>query len=174
MANGQSGAPAPAEYAPYYERYVSLVPEGDVVDTLDRQVADTLALLRGLSGEQGDHRYAPDKWTVKEVVGHMIDTERVFAFRALCFARGDAGPLPGFDQDVFAAHSDLSAVSLADLADELEHVRRSTVLLFRRLAPEAWARRGTASDAEVTVRALAHILAGHELYHVNILRSRYL
>ena len=172
-------APAPArpesnEYAAYYEKYVSLVPEGEVVETLERQGAETLALLRGLSEEQGAHRYEPGKWSVKQLVGHVNDTERIFSYRALAIARGDRAPLPGMDQEEYMAGVDFDARTLADLADEFEALRRSTVLLFRHLSPEAWARRGTASDNEVTVRALAYILAGHEAHHVRILRERYL
>jgi hypothetical protein len=172
-------APAPArpesnEYAAYYERYVSLVPEGEVVETLERQGAETLALLRSLPEERGAHRYEPGKWSVKQLVGHLNDGERIFSYRALAFARGDSQPLPGMEQDEWMAGVDFDARSLADLADEFEAVRRSTVLLFRHLSPEAWARRGTASDNEVSVRALAYIIAGHEVHHVRILRERYL
>ncbi len=166
--------PAPDEYAAYYEKYVSLVPEGGVAETLERQAAETLALLRGLGEEQGGHRYGPGKWSVKQLIGHVIDTERIFAYRALAIARGERAPLPGMDQDEYMAGSDFDARTLAGLADEFEAVRRGNVLMFRALGPEAWARRGTASDNEVTVRALAYILAGHEAHHVRILRERYL
>jgi len=166
--------PESNEYAAYYEKYVSLVPEGGVVETIERQGAETLALLRGLPEGRGAHRYEPGKWSVKQVVGHIIDTERIFAYRALAIARGESQPLPGMDQEEYMAGADFDARTLADLADEFEAVRRSTVLLFRHLSPEAWARRGTASDNEVTVRALAYILAGHEAHHVRILRERYL
>ena len=172
-------APAPArpesnEYAPYYEKYVALVPEGEVVETLERQGQETLALLHSLSEERGAHAYAPGKWSVKQVVGHVIDAERVFAYRALCFARGDRTPLPGFDQEVFDRGADFSARTLQSLANEFEVVRRSTLYLFRHLRPEAWGRGGNASDNEVTVRALSYIIAGHEAHHVRILRERYL
>ncbi|HJQ32024.1 MAG TPA: DinB family protein [Pyrinomonadaceae bacterium] len=172
-------APAPAkpesnEYASYYEKYVSLVPEGGVVETLERQGAETLALLRGLTEEQGARRYEEGKWSVKQVFGHVVDTERIFAYRALAIARGEQQPLPGMDQEDYMAGVDFDARTLASLADEFEAVRRSTVLLLRSLTPEAWARRGTASGYEVTVRALAYILAGHEAHHVRILRERYL
>ena len=166
--------PEANEYAPYYERYVSLVPDADLVETLERQGAETVALLRGLSEEQGAHRYEPGKWSVKQLVGHVCDGERIFSYRALAFARGDSQPLPGMEQDEWMAGVDFDARTLADLADEFEALRRSTVLLFRHLSPEAWARRGTASDNEVSVRALAYILAGHEAHHIRILRERYL
>jgi len=172
-------APAPArpesdEYAPFYETYVSLVPEGGVVETLERQGAETLALLRSLPEGRGGHRYEPGKWSVKQVVGHVIDAERIFAYRALVIARGERQPLPGMDQDEYMAGADFDARTLAGLADEFEAVRRSNVLMLRAFTPEAWARRGTASDNEVTVRALAYILAGHEAHHVRVLRERYL
>ena len=172
-------APTPArpsadEYASYYETYVSLVPDADLVGTLERQGAETLALLRGLTEEQGAHRYEPGKWSVKQLVGHVNDGERLFSYRALAFSRGDRQPLPGMEQEQWMAGVDFDSRTLASLADEFEAVRRSTLLLLRHLSPEAWARRGTASDSEVTVRALAYIIAGHEAHHVRILRERYL
>ncbi|HEX8283985.1 MAG TPA: DinB family protein [Pyrinomonadaceae bacterium] len=173
-------APAPAkpeadEYASYYERYVSKVPAGaDLIETLERQAAETLALLRGLDEEQAAHRYGPDKWSVKQVVGHMSDGERLFSYRALSIARGDSAALPGMEQEVWMDGADFDARTLSDLLDEFAAVRASTLHLLRHLSPEAWARRGTASDNEVTVRALAYIIAGHEAHHVGVLRERYL
>jgi hypothetical protein len=166
--------PAKDEYAPYYEKYTSLVLEGDVLATLDQQLAATLALLRSLPEQQGNHRYAPEKWSIKELVGHVIDTERIFAYRALRIARGDQTPLPGFEQDGYITNGNFDSRQLADLAAEFETVRQSTLFLLRHLSDEAWVRRGVASENEVTVRALAHIIAGHELHHLEILRSRYL
>ena len=172
-------APAPArpesnEYAAYYEKYVSLVADADVVGRLERQGAETLALLRGLPEERGPHRYAPGKWSLRQLVGHIVDTERIFTYRALAIARGERQPLPGMDQEEYMAGADFEARTLASLADEFEAVRGATLHLFRHLSPEAWARRGTASDNEVTVRALAYITAGHEAHHVGVLRERYL
>ena len=166
--------PEPNEYAPYYEKYVSLVPDADLVETLERQGAETLALLRGLDEEQGAHRYEPGKWSVRQVVGHINDAERIFSYRALSIARGERQPLPGMDQEEYMAGVDFDARTLSSLADEFESVRAATLHLLRHLSPEAWARRGTASDNEVTVRALAYIIAGHEAHHVRILRERYL
>ena len=166
--------PGADEYAPYYERYVSLVPEGDVLGALSRQLDDALALLGSVPAERGDGRYGPGKWSLKEVVGHVVDTERVFAYRALHIARGDAAPLPGMDQDVFMAGANFGAYTLGELADEFAHVRRASISLLGHLDEAAWARRGTASDNEVSVRALAHILAGHAEHHFNIIRTRYL
>ncbi|MFN2597963.1 MAG: DinB family protein [Pyrinomonadaceae bacterium] len=166
--------PGTDEYAPYYEKYVSLVPAGGIVETLRRQSADTLALLRSLTEEQAASRYEPGKWSVKEVVGHICDGERVFAYRALRFARNDSTPLPGFDQDPYVAAGNFDARTIRDLADEFESVRAATLSLFASLDEEAWARRGAANDTPVSVRALAHIIAGHELHHVGILREKYL
>ena len=165
--------PAPDEYAPYYERYVSLV-AGDVLETLERQGAETAALLGRLTEEQGGARYAPDKWSLKELVGHLIDTERILSYRLLRVARGDRTPIEGFDQDPYVANSNADARTLQSLAEEFGHVRAATVALARGLDPAAWSRSGVAHENEVTARALAHIIAGHEAHHVRILRERYL
>jgi DinB superfamily len=166
--------PRANEYASYYEKYVSLVPEGDVVENLSRQAGDTLALLRSITEERAGHSYAPGKWSIKQLVGHVIDAERIFAYRALAIARGDRASLPGMEQDEYMEHARFDARTLASLCEEFEHVRRANVLMLGGLDAEAWARRGVASDNEVTVLALAHIIAGHELHHVQILRERYL
>jgi hypothetical protein len=166
--------PDSTEYAPYYDKYVSLVPDGPIVATLGSQIETTLDLLRGLSETQGDSRYAPGKWTIKELVGHVIDAERIFAYRALRIARNDKTPLPGFEQDDFVAGANFNAIPLAELADELAVVRESNLRMFRHLTDDAWLRRGTASDNEMSARAAAYIIAGHELYHLDILKTRYL
>ena len=169
-----SERPAADEYAPFYETYVSLVPEGDVVGTLAQQLEETLALLRNVPASREDFSYEPGKWSVKEVVGHMTDAERIFSYRVLCIARGDKQNLPGMDQDDYMSSATFSQRRLADLAAEFEYVRRATLSLLRHLSAEAWLRRGTANDNEISVRALAHILAGHEAHHVKVLRERYL
>ena len=166
--------PGADEYAPYYERYISRVPSGDLRGTLRAQLGTTLALMRGIPESKGDHRYASDKWTIKEVIGHIIDTERIMAYRALRIGRGDMTPLPGFDQDPYVANGNFGQRTLANLAEELEVVRRSTLILYQHLGEDALGRRGTASENPVTPRALAYIIAGHELHHVEILRTRYL
>ena len=166
--------PEANEYAPDYDKYVSRVPAGDVVETLSRQHTDTLTLLDGIPEDKANSRYAPDKWSIKELVGHVIDGERIFAYRALRFARGDCTPLPGFEQDDYVRAADFDARPLADLVAEFSQVRASTLSLYRSLNEEAWRRRGIASDNEVSVRALAYIIAGHAAHHVNILRERYL
>jgi uncharacterized damage-inducible protein DinB len=174
MHNETTTRPGAAEYAPYYEKYVSLVPEGEVVATLSRQLEETISTLRGLTETQADSRYAPDKWSIKELVGHMIDSERIFAYRALRFARNDQTPLPGYEQDDYVRAGNFGGRSMRDLADEFEQARRANLHLFRSLEDEAWLRRGTANDSEVSVRALAYILAGHETHHMQVLRTRYL
>ena len=166
--------PEAAEYAPYFGRYIDQVPDGAILDVLASGLRETVALLRSIPEERGDHRYAPDKWSVKEVVGHVIDAERVFAYRALRFARNDATPLPGFEQDDYIPAGRFGARTLRDLADELEAVRQSTLHLFRHLDEPALLRHGVASENPVSVRALAYIIAGHEAHHRKVLREGYL
>ena len=166
--------PAADEYAAYYDRYISKVPEGDIVQQLRAQLSSTLALLESIPESRGDHRYADGKWTVKEVLAHVNDAERIFAYRALRIARGDTTPLPGFEQDDYVPASRADERTVHDLAEELGHIRRATLALFEHLDEEALSRRGTASNHPVTPRALAYIIAGHELHHVQILREKYL
>jgi len=166
--------PSSDEYAAYYQKYVALLPDADVVATLNQQLESTRTLLGSIDEAQAGSRYAPDKWSIKELVGHLIDTERVFAYRAMRFARNDQTPVSGFEQDDYVFNGDFDSRTLADLAAEFEHLRRSNIHFFKALSEAAWSRRGTANDSEVSVRALAHIIAGHEVHHVNILRTRYL
>jgi len=167
-------APDPSEYAPYYGKYIALVGGHDVVAALEDQPRETLALLSSLSEEQGDYRYAPDKWSIKEMLGHIIDAERVFAYRALRFARNDGTPLASFEQNDYVRAGSFGDCRLADLIEEFVAVRRATVWLFRQLSAEAWMRRGIASDNPVSVRAVAYIIAGHELHHRAVLQEKYL
>jgi hypothetical protein len=141
---------------------------------LEEQAGSTAALLSSLTEEQGNHRYGPDKWTIKEVIGHLADTERIFAYRALRISRGDATPLEGFDQDGYVRMGGFNSLALASVAADFSAVRSSTLTLFRSLSEDAWARRGTANKNEVSVRALAFIAAGHELHHIDILKKKYL
>jgi uncharacterized damage-inducible protein DinB len=166
--------PGEGEFLPYYERYIALVREGDVLTTLEAQMTETQSLLRTLPASISTYRYAPGKWSVNEILGHMIDSERIFAARALRFARNDPTPLPGFEQDDYVRNSKFDAYPLAELASELDGVRRTSVFLFKHLEEPAWMRRGTANNAEVSVRALAYIIAGHELHHRQMLLARYL
>ncbi len=166
--------PDASEYLPYYGGYIALVSDGDVIATLEGQMRDSQALLATLPSSISTYRYAPGKWSVNEMVGHVIDSERIFAARALRFGRGDASPLPGFEQDDYVRNASFDSYPLAELVAELGTVRRSTVFFFRHLSEEAWLRKGIANNAEVTVRALAYIIAGHELHHRAILKARYL
>jgi uncharacterized damage-inducible protein DinB len=166
--------PDASEFLPYYGKYIDRVPDGDLLETLRTQLGETLALVRGLPEERGGHRYAPGKWSIREVLGHVIDAERIFAYRVLRIGRGDATPLASFDENAYAESSGADARTLADLAEELEHVRLGNIALLRGLGDEGLARQGTASGGTVSARALAWIIAGHELHHVALLRERYL
>jgi uncharacterized damage-inducible protein DinB len=166
--------PDASEHLPYYSKYIDVVPDGDLLQTLRAQLDETLALVRGLDESQGGHAYAPGKWSIRGVLNHLLDAERIFAYRALRIARGDATPLESFDENAYADIANADARTLADLAEEMEHVRRSTLSLFASLDDEALARRGTASGGPVSVRALAWIIAGHERHHLKLLHERYL
>jgi DinB superfamily len=174
MMNETIGKPDTTEYLPYYSKYVSLVPEGDILSVLGKQIEETADLLKSIPESHGCFRYAPGKWSIKELVGHLVDCERVFAYRAMRFARNDKTPLPGFEQDDYVRNAAFDNCPLSDLAAEFKSVRQSTIYLFRHLALNAWMRRGLANDSQASVRALAHIIAGHELHHREILRTRYL
>jgi hypothetical protein len=164
--------PDPSEYAPSFETYIALVPAGDILAHLEQQIDDSLTLLHGVSESNAETRHAPYTWSVKEVVGHLIDSERIFGIRALHFARQDRAELPGFDENRYVQCAGFDARTLASLAQEFELVRRSHLFFFRGLDGEAWLRRGVANGHSVTVRALAYIIAGHERHHVTILRQR--
>jgi hypothetical protein len=164
--------PTQSEYAPFYAGYIAAVPEGDILKLLERQASE-LRQLDATPAEKETFRYAEGKWSVREVVGHMIDGERVFAYRALRISRGDETPLPGFEENKFVAASNFNGRTLSSLVDELALVRKANLPLFNSLAPEQWTRLGTASGHPVSVRALAFIMAGHMNHHLNILRDRY-
>jgi len=166
--------PATDEHHPYFGKYIARVPETDVVAALENQLKDALQLLRGLSEAQGALRYAPGKWSIRQTLGHLIDSERVFAYRAMRFARGDRAPLPGFDENTYAEAAGSDARTLASLVDEFELLRRSHIAMCRGLPEEAWTRRGIANENEISVRALAFVTAGHGWHHMGILRERYL
>jgi uncharacterized damage-inducible protein DinB len=165
--------PETHEYAAFYEKYVALVPAADIVHVLEAQRLQMSQLLAGCGERDGNFRYAPDKWTVKEVIGHLTDCERIFTYRALRIARGDATPLAGFEQDDYVKAADSNRRELRDLSDELSIVRSSSVALYRSLDEQAWTRSGAANKNEVSVRALAYITAGHELHHRRILEESY-
>ena len=165
--------PGTGEYAPYYETYISKVKGSDIVGTLEAQRLQMAHLFAARSERDGNFRYAPDKWTVKEVLGHVSDAERIFAYRALRIARGDQTPLPAFEQEDYVRGGNFAERTLVDLAEEFELVRAASIALFKSLQKDAWQRRGVASKNEVSVRALAFIVAGHELHHRLILEERY-
>lgn len=165
--------PEPGEYAPYYDRYLSLITGTDILGTLDGQRRQMMMLLSGREESDGDFRYAADKWSAKEVLGHVCDTERVFAYRALRIARGDQTPMAGFEQDDYVKNGPFARAPLGELIEDYIAVRRATLTLLRNLDEAAWARRGVANKNEVSVRALAYIIAGHELHHRRILEEKY-
>ncbi len=166
--------PDPTEYAPYYGRYIERVPGGDLLAVLRRQAGEIAEFFGALSEAQGAFAYAPGKWTVGEVLGHLTDTERVFAYRALSIGRADPSPLPGMDQDVWAAPAGFGRRTLQELIQEWLVVRAATILLAEGFPPEAFLRRGVASENPFTVRALLFVPPGHVNYHIEILKERYL
>ena len=160
--------PGKSEYADFYAGYIGEVPDGDIRETLESESLTMRAFYEAIPGDRVDHAYAPGKWTVREVAGHVADGERVFSYRALRFGRGDATPLPGFDQELW-----VPTRTWSERLDNLFTVRRATLLLFRSFREEDWARVGEASGAPVSVRAIAWVIVGHELHHRRVLRERY-
>jgi hypothetical protein len=166
--------PSADEYAPYMAGYVASVPDGDIFEILARQGAAFPAFLQSIGEDRANYRYADGKWTVKEMIGHVNDTERVFSYRALRFARADETPLASFDQDRYVPEGRFDKRTLASLADEFAHLRAATLDLYYHLDNDALARRGTASGFTVSVRAMAFVIAGHVAHHERMLRERYL
>ncbi len=165
--------PTPNDADAFYFTYIDQAPDGNVVELLDRQLDDTLALVAPLDEEGALYRYQPGKWSIKQVLGHLADAERVFSYRALAFSRGDTQPIPGMDQDVWIGGSRFDEIPVADLAAELRAVRHATVALLGSLSEDQWLRRGVASDCEIQVGALPWIIAGHEIHHRRVLADRY-
>ena len=165
--------PTPDEIPPHFVGYVAKVPESDPVAVMAAQIDVTSALLRGVSETAALARYAPGKWSVKEVVGHLADVERIMSYRALRIARADETPLPGFDENAYVPPANFDARPLPDLVAELRAARAASLALFRSFDSGAWVRRGTASGKPVSVRALGYMLPGHERHHVEILKTRY-
>lgn len=174
MATWHLGRPDPAEYAGYYGPYIGRVPHGNILEILERQLPVTTALLRSIPDARRDHRYAPGKWSLIDVVGHLVDTERVFGARALAFARSDPAHLPGFEQDDYVAAAGFHRRTLDDLATEFEHQRLANLALFRSFDDATAMRRGIANAFEFTARSVPFILAGHELHHRGVIEERYL
>jgi hypothetical protein len=166
--------PNKTEYAAYYENYVSLVEETEIVNAMRNQADELREIFSQISDKEGLYRYATGKWSIKELLGHLIDGERVFAYRALRFARADKTELAGFDQDPYIENANFDAVKLQDLLEELLSLRNANTLFFSNLNEEAWNGTGVASDNEISVRALAYIMVGHIRHHVKILKDRYL
>ena len=166
--------PGEGEFNPYYEKYIALVPEGDFVEQLARQADETLSVLRAIPENMASHAYAEGKWTIKELVGHVCDAERIFAYRLLRIGRGDQTPLASFDENAYAPAGQFEQRTLASLAEEFAAVRAATIALVAGLPADAWLRLGAASGSPVSPRALGYIIAGHELHHRDVLLTRYL
>jgi hypothetical protein len=166
--------PQSTEVAPYYFTYINQVTGDDPIAAIENQLAESQALFAKISEEKSLHRYAPDKWSIRQVLNHITDTERAFAFRALWFARGFDSPLPSYDQNVAATGADADRISWAAHVEEFRRVRLSTISLFKNMPSHAWTRSGIASGNPFTVRALAYIIPGHVAHHIALLRERYL
>lgn len=174
MPSHSPAPPSASEYAPSYGTYVGAVPKGDLIAYLGGQTAELDAMLSPLDDSRGAFRYAPDKWSIKQVLGHIADAERVFAYRMLRIARGDTTPLSSFDQDPYVVTAKSDSRTLAALLEEIRSIRAATMTLAYSLDDEAWMRTGTASNKPVSARALGYIIAGHMAHHMNILRDQYL
>lgn len=172
MSSAALSPPVAAEHAPYYAKYVALVPPGDVMATLEQQLSEVKEFLAGVPEERSEEPHGPYTWSFRQVVGHLADAERVFTYRALRFARKDPTPLPGFDENAFALNADFNSQRLADLADNFAAVRGATLTLLRGLDDAAWLRRGVANNDQMSVRAVAYVVAGHTRHHLGILRQR--
>ncbi|WP_264807141.1 DinB family protein [Cytobacillus sp. NCCP-133] len=166
--------PEANEYALYYQNYVNLVPDGDLLEILHGQIKDTINLVKDLNDEQARFRYAPEKWTIKEVIGHITDTERIMAYRLLCISRGETAMLPGYDDNEYVKKGSFNRFSIQELLEQLSIVRQGTTALLKSLGEEDLMRHGNANGTEVTVRAIAYIMAGHELHHRNLIKDRYM
>jgi Mg2+ and Co2+ transporter CorA len=166
--------PEPNEYNEYYAGYVALVTETDVIDALENQIDEIKDLIKQIPEEKGSFAYEEGKWSIKQVIGHLIDTERVFSYRALRFSKGDTTVLPGYDQDLFVEKGGFNDTSLHDLRKQLTSLRKANVIFFKNLSEGADLMKGNANGNEVSVRALAYMMVGHVRHHLNIVRERYL
>lgn len=167
------GRPQANEHAPYFSRYIDLVPEEDLLGTFEEQTRATAALLAGVGEDKAAFRYAPEKWSIKQVIGHITDAERVFAYRLLSIARGEQQSLPGFDENDYMVHAGFDDRPFAELVDGLASTRQATMLLVRGLPADAWTRMGVANSNPTSARAVAYTLVGHERHHLRVLRERY-
>lgn len=165
--------PKPDEYGDYYHGYVEKVSEGDIIAILKDQMHETYTLINSLTAKQVQYRYAAGKWTVKEVIGHLVDSERIFAYRGLCFARGEQKELPGFDQDDYVEQGNFNDQRLKNIGDEYFSLRNATIAMFSSLSEETLLKKGKASGYDCSVRAIAYIIAGHERHHLDVLKDKY-
>ncbi|PYX63391.1 MAG: DinB family protein [Acidobacteria bacterium] len=165
--------PEATEYAPYYDKYISLIRGTDIIEILEKQLQDFPKFFSGRTEKDGELRYAAEKWSVKQVLGHLNDTERVFSYRALRISRNDKTPIEGYEQDDYVRYGPFEQCRLSDLVQDFTCVRNATISLFRNLNGEAWTRSGVANKNQVTVRALPYIIAGHAVHHRKILEERY-
>jgi hypothetical protein len=165
--------PAPGTYSEFHHTYIALVPDGDLRRLLPMIFDANFRALRTITADKEQYRYEPGKWSIREVVGHLADAERVFSYRAMRIARGDTTPLPPFDENTYVRAARYDDIPLEQIMGELMAVHASTILLFENMADDAWDRTGTASNNPISVRALAYITAGHEIHHLNVLRERY-
>ena len=174
MHGYDAGRPVPGEFDPFYQAYIDRVTSESIMDALEEQRYEIMGFLGSLDKSTAEYSYEPEKWTIKEVLGHIVDTERVFATRALCFARRETKPLPGFEQDDYVREGGFEHRSLASLTREFEAVRQSTESLFSGFDQAQWECSGTANDARMSVRAVAYIVVGHASHHMSVIRERYL
>jgi hypothetical protein len=165
--------PVEGEYDPYFDRYIKLVPEGNLLELLRSQTQETRESFEKFSEDRGNYSYAPGKWSIKEVLGHVMDSERIFAYRILCISRGEQQPLPGFDQNDYAAAADYARIPLSKVVQHYEALRRSTFFLLEQIPGSAWNRTGISNQKRISLRALAYIIAGHERHHLRVLSELY-
>ena len=166
--------PQADEHIEYYGHYISQVPDGNIVEMLTKQLPETVAFLRSIPEDKIDFRYAPGKWTPRQIVGHLSDGERVFQYRAWRFSRGDTTPVPGFDENHYVDHAPFEKIGMNDLIDEFEQMRKASVHMFANMDEAAMSRRGVANGAEISVRAIAWVIGGHVTHHMRVLREKYL
>lgn len=166
--------PKPGDYAQYYEQYISEIEGSDIHKILESQLSEAIVLLKSVSEEKGNYKYAEGKWSVKEVIGHFIDTERIFAYRALCFDRGEKKVLPGFEQDDYVSSGRFNEKTLSDLINEFRLLRESNLVLFKSFDEDSLAKAGRIEDNRITVLAILYIIAGHTRHHLKIIKEKYL
>lgn len=173
--NAAIGRPAPGEFHPFYQPYVDRATDDDVLGALERQASTFVRIASGVPADREGHRYAPGKWSIRQVFGHLVDAERVFGHRAFCISRGETVAMPGFDEDLYVERAPYDRVPLSELAEELAALRGTTLTVFRRVGhtPGAWTATGNANGVDVSLRALAYVLVGHADHHLDVLEERY-